>query len=166
MSGDTVLRPFTPADIAAMTRIYAHYVATSTVTFDEETPTEAGLATKFAAMVTDGHPVIIAELNNKVLGYAYASTYRPRPAYRFTCEDTLYLDPEVRGKGTGTLLMQKLIAEAQICGLKQMIGVIEATAAPSIALHKKFGFEIVGRYTDVGYKFERWHSTIHMQRAL
>lgn len=166
MSSDVILRPFDHADIPAMTRIYAHYVASSTVTFDEETPTEAGMAEKFTAMVAEKHPVIIAELNGEVLGYAYASTYRPRPAYRFTCEDTLYLDPEARGKGVGSLLMERLITDAQTNGLKQMIGVIEATAEPSIALHKKFGFEIVGRYTNVGFKFERWHSTVHMQRAL
>lgn len=149
-----------------MTRIYAHYVANSTVTFDEEAPTEAGMAQKFSAMTDLGHPVIVAEQDGQVRGFAYASTYRPRRAYRFTCEDTLYLDHKATGNGIGSLLMQELIIEAQSFGFKQMIGVIEASAQSSIALHKKFGFEIVGRNNDVGFKFERWHSTIHMQRAL
>lgn len=166
MPGDIIIRPFTPADIPAMTRIYAHYVKTSTVTFDEEEPTNQTMSEKFEAMTALGHPLIIAEQDGMVRGYAYASTYRPRPAYRFTCEDTLYLDPETRGAGIGSKLMADLIKRAQAFGFKQMIGVIEATAEPSIGLHKKFGFEIVGRNTDVGYKFECWHSTLHMQRAL
>jgi L-amino acid N-acyltransferase YncA len=166
MSGTLNLRPFTPADIPAMTAIYAHYVANSTVTFDTEAPTEKAMEEKFTAMAALGHPIIIAEKDGKVLGYAYASTYRPRHAYRFTCEDTLYLSPDATGQGIGSLLLEKLIEQSRAFGFKQMIGVIEAGADPSIALHKKFGFEIVGRHKDLGFKFDRWLSIVHMQLSL
>lgn len=166
MSTNLNLRAFSPDDIPQMTAIYAHYVVNSTVTFDTEPPNEKQMAEKFSAMVAMGHPVIVATEGDKLLGYAYASTYRPRYAYRFTCEDTLYLSPDATGKGIGSRLLERLITEARASGFKQMIGVIEAGAAHSIALHEKFGFEIVARHKDLGFKFERWLSIVHMQLTL
>ena len=161
-----LLRPFDIKDVPAITAIYAHYVEHSTVTFDTEPPSENSIANKFGAMVALKHPVIIAERDGKVLGYAYASTYRDRPAYRFTCEDTLYLAPEATGLGIGSLLLEQLITDAQNFGFRQMLGVIEASATPSIGIHKKFGFEINGRYPELGFKFDCWLDIVHMQRAL
>lgn len=166
MPANIALRGFEPADIPAMTSIYAHYVANSTVTFDTEAPSETEMAEKFVAMAAQNHPIIIAAEGKKVLGFAYASTFRPRFAYRFTCEDTLYLAPDATGKGLGSLLLKKLIEEARAFGFKQMIGVIEASAEPSIALHEKFKFEVVARHKDLGFKFDRWLSIVHMQLSL
>lgn len=166
MSTSIILRPFAPTDIPAMTAIYAHYVATSTVTFDTEAPSQADMMAKFTAIDAAGHPIIIAMEGDDILGFAYASTYRTRPAYRYTCEDTLYLAPNATGKGVGSRLLKELIEQARAFGFKQMISVIEAGAAPSIALHKKFGFETVARHKDLGFKFDRWLSIIHMQLTL
>ena len=163
---DTLLRPFTWADVPAITEIYRHYCETSTATFDLEAPGPAYIGEKFGHMVEDGHPVIIAERAGAVEGYAYASTYRPRPAYRFTCEDSIYLHPEATGQGLGRELLAALIGQSQSFGFKQMIAVITAESAGSIALHEKFGFHTVGRHAALGLKFDRWLDVVHMQRAL
>ena len=163
---DVLLRAFTWVDIPAITAIYAHYVETSTVTFDTEAPTEPRMAEKFAHMVGLGHPVIVAERAGQVLGYAYASTYRPRPAYRFTCEDSLYLHKDAVGLGLGSDLLAELIIQSQAFGFKQMLAVITAGTQNSIALHTKFGFRHIGVHEALGLKFDKWLDIVHMQRAL
>ncbi len=163
---DTILRPFAWSDIPAITAIYRHYVDNSAITFDTEAPGEAAIAEKYAGLVKLGHPLIIAERAGKVAGYAYASLYRPRAAYRFTCEDSIYLDPAETGKGLGRLLLTELLDQSKAFGFKQMLAVITADTANSIAIHEKFGFERVGYYSAVGYKFDRWHDIVHLQKAL
>lgn len=163
---ETILRPFTWSDVGPISTIYAHYVVNSTVTFDLDVPSEAFMAEKFGHMVDLGHPVIVAEEEGRVRGYAYASTYRPRPAYRFTCEDTLYLAPDAVGQGLGSRLMDELIVQSRAFGFKQMIGVITGGTEASIALHRKFGFAILGEFPQLGYKFDRWLDIVHMQRAI
>ena len=120
------LRGFSWRDVAEITAIYRHYVETSVATFDTEAPGESFIAEKFGHMVDLGHPVVIAEVDGRVAGYGYASTYRPRPAYRFTCEDTVYLAPYSIGKGLGTALLGEVISRSQAFGFKQMLGVIAA----------------------------------------
>lgn len=163
---DYALRSFTWADVPAITAIYKHYVETTAITFDTEPPSELAMAEKFGHMAKLGHPLIVAERDGKLLGYAYASTYRPRPAYRFTCEDSIYLDPEATGRGLGKALLTELLAQSTTFGFKQMLAVITADTANSIAIHEKFGFERVGYYKAVGYKFDRWHDIVHLQKAL
>jgi L-amino acid N-acyltransferase YncA len=163
---DYSLRPFAWSDIPAITAIYRHYVDNTAITFDTEAPGEAVIAEKYAGLKKLGHPLIIAEREGKVLGYAYASFYRPRAAYRFTCEDSIYLDPEATGQGLGKLLLSELLIQSKAFGFKQMLAVITADTANSIAIHEKFGFSKVGYYTAVGYKFERWHDIVHLQKAL
>jgi phosphinothricin acetyltransferase len=124
------------------------------------------MAEKFGHMVDLGHPVITAERDGQVIGYAYASSFRPRPAYRFTCEDTLYLAPEAVGQGIGTALLNQLITQSQAFGFRQMIAVITAEGKQSVALHHKLGFKILGTYPELGFKFDRWLDIVHMQRAL
>jgi len=141
-------------------------VKNAVVTFDLEVPSETAMAEKFGHMVDLGHPLIVAEEEGRVRGYAYASTFRPRPAYRFTCEDTLYLAPDAVGKGLGAKLMTELIAQSQAFGFKQMIAIITGGTEASIALHRKFGFEVLGEFPQLGYKFDRWLDIVHMQRAL
>jgi L-amino acid N-acyltransferase YncA len=163
---DVTLRPFRWSDIPAITAIYKHYVEETAITFDTEVPGEAAMAEKFAALVKLGHPLIVAEHDGKPVGYAYASFYRPRAAYRFTCEDSIYLHPDMRGKGLGRVILTELLAQSRAFGFKQMIAVITADTANSIAIHEKFGFRHVGRYEAVGYKFDRWHDIVHLQLAL
>jgi phosphinothricin acetyltransferase len=117
-------------------------------------------------MLELGHPVIIAETEGKTVGYAYASTYRPRPAYRFTAEDSIYLAPEAQGRGLGSALLGRLMEESKAFGFKQMLAVITAERANSIRLHEKHGFRLIGRYEKLGYKFDRWLDIVHLQRAV
>jgi phosphinothricin acetyltransferase len=160
------VRPFAWRDIPAITAIYAHYVEASTATFDTEPPNETFMAQKFGHMVELGHPVLVAERDDRLLGYAYASVYRPRPAYRFTCENTVYCAPDAQGMGVGTALVTQVIEQSRAFGFKQMIGVITAESTGSIRLHEKLGFRVVGTYTQVGFKFDRWLDIVHMQKGL
>jgi L-amino acid N-acyltransferase YncA len=163
---DATLRAFAWSDIPAITAIYRYYVTDTVITFETEPPSEAAMADRFGKMLDLGHPVVTAEVGGRVVGYAYASFYRPRAAYRFTCEDSIYLDHGAVGKGIGGQLLEHLIAVSGQTGFKQMIAVITSERANSIRLHEKLGFRHVGRYDAVGYKFDRWLDIVHMQRAL
>jgi L-amino acid N-acyltransferase YncA len=163
---DVSIRPFAWGDVPAITAIYRHYVVNSTATFDLDPPGETFMADKFGAMLDLGHPVYVAERDGDLLGYAYASVYRPRPAYRFTCEDTVYCAHDAQGQGIGTALLETVIDRARAFGFKQMIGVITAESEGSVRLHGKLGFREVGRYEAVGFKFDRWLDIVHMQKAL
>ena len=136
------------------------------ITFETEAPTEAVMAGRFGNMLDLGHPVLIAEDAGKVIGYAYASFYRPRAAYRFTCEDSIYLAPDAVGKGIGGTLLTALLDASRAAGFRQMLAVITAERANSIRLHEKHGFRMIGTYEATGYKFDRWLDIVHMQKAL
>ncbi|MBL8597197.1 MAG: N-acetyltransferase [Devosia sp.] len=163
---DLVLRPYRPDDIPAVTKIYGHYVRETVITFETSAPDEAEMANRFAAVAGKGHPLLIGEMGGEVVGYAYASTYRPREAYRFTCEDSIYLAPAVIGQGIGGKMLARLIEDSSKAGLKQMLAVITAERENSIRLHARHGFRMIGRYEALGYKFDRWLDIVHMQRAL
>ncbi|KKC31658.1 GNAT family N-acetyltransferase [Devosia psychrophila] len=163
---DFTLRSFRWADVPAITAIYNHYVEHTAITFDTEMPGEPAMAEKFGHLLELGHPLIVAEIAGKLVGYAYASFYRPRAAYRFTCEDSIYLHPDAKGRGIGKALLTELLAQSKAFGFKQMIAVITAETTNSIVIHEKFGFRHVGRYEAVGYKFDRWHDIVHLQLAL
>lgn len=163
---EPIFRNFAWSDVPAITAIYRHAVETSVATFDTEAPGEAAMAEKFGRMLELGHPVIIAEAEGKTIGYAYASTYRPRPAYRFTAEDSIYLAPEAQGKGLGSALLGRLLEQSKAFGFRQMLAVITAERANSIRLHEKHGFRLIGRYEALGYKFDRWLDIVHLQRAV
>ncbi|WP_244606602.1 GNAT family N-acetyltransferase [Arsenicitalea aurantiaca] len=166
MSADPILRPFAWHDVPAISAIYAHHVVHGVATFDTEVPSEAMMAHKFGTMIDLGHPVIVAERDGVLVGYAYASTYRPRFAYRFTCEDSVYLAPDATRQGIGNLLLGKLIAESRAFGFNQMLAVITGGTAASIRLHEKHGFRTIGHYPELGFKFDRWHDIVHMQLGL
>src|SRR3569833_4505692 len=119
---DLVIRPYSPADIPAVTRIYGHYVRETVITFETAEPDEAEMASRFSTIVGKGHPLLIAEQDGQVIGYAYASTYRPREAYRFTCEDSIYLAPDAVGKGLGSRLLARLIEDSSKAGEKKHKG--------------------------------------------
>jgi phosphinothricin acetyltransferase len=163
---EVVLREFRWSDVPAVTAIYRHAVEHTVATFDLEAPGETVLAEKFGHIRELGHPLIMAEQDGACVGYAYASTYRPRPAYRFTCEDSVYLAPELQGQGIGSRLLGALIEASRSCGFKQMIAVITAERANSIRLHEKHGFAMIGRHPQLGFKFDRWLDIVHMQKTL
>jgi phosphinothricin acetyltransferase len=163
---DFTLRPFGWADIPRIAAIYRHYVDETVITFETEAPSEAMMADRFGKMLDLGHPVIVAERAGAAIGYAYASFYRPRAAYRFTCEDSIYLDPAVTGEGIGSALLTALLEQSAAAGFRQMLAVITAERANSIRVHEKLGFRAVGRYDAVGFKFDRWLDIVHMQKAL
>ena len=164
---DFALRPFSWSDVPAITAIYSHYVHNSVATFDIEAPGESFMAEKFGHIQAQGHPIVMAEgRDGTLLGYSYASVYRPRPAYRFTCENSVYCAPEAQGRGLGSAMMAEVIAQSQAFGFKQMIAVITAEGAGSIRLHEKLGFRHIGRHEALGFKFDRWLDIVHMQKAL
>lgn len=163
---DLIIRPFSWSDVPAIAAIYAHYVEKTVITFETEVPSQAQMAERFGKLVDLGHPLLIAEEAGKVIGYAYASFYRPRAAYRFTCEDSIYLDKDVVGRGLGGLLLTRLLEESKAAGFRQMLAVITGERANSIRLHQKLGFRETGRYEAIGYKFDRWLDVVHLQKAL
>lgn len=166
MSGDLILRDPIPDDVPAITAIYRHYVENTVITFELEPPDEAEMAARIDAMRQKGHPYFVGERGGRIIGYAYASTYRPRPAYRFACEDSIYLDPDETGKGTGTAMLAELIERSRKAGFHQMIGIITEGTTASVRLHEKFGFETLGVFPELGFKFDRWLGIIHMQKSL
>jgi len=163
-----VIRPAASADIPAITRIYAHAVAHGTASFELEPPDEAEMSRRMQTLNDGGFPYIVAEADGALAGYAYAGAYRPRRAYRFSVEDSIYVDPSAQRQGVGRALLQRLIEEASARGFRQMIAVIGDSAhqAPSIGLHHALGFRTIGTLDGVGFKFDRWLDTVLMQRPL
>jgi L-amino acid N-acyltransferase YncA len=164
---DIVVRAPVPADVAAITRIYAHAVRFGTASFEIEPPDEAEMARRQRALIEGGFPYLVAEADAAVAGYAYAGPYRPRPAYRFSVENSVYVAPEAHQRGIGRALLDRLIAEATDRGFRQMIAVIgDSNQAASIALHRAAGFRLVGTIAVVGFKHGRWLDSVLMQREL
>ncbi|MBN8956806.1 MAG: N-acetyltransferase [Rhizobiales bacterium] len=162
-----LIRPAGPADIPAITPIYAHAVRHGTASFELEPPTEAEMARRQQALLDGDFPYLAAEADGTLVGYAYAGAYRPRLAYRFSVENSVYVTPEMQGRGVGRMLLEALIVAAEGRGFRQMIAVIGDSAnAPSIGLHRALGFRMIGTIESVGFKFDRWLDTVLMQRAL
>ncbi|MEK0082221.1 N-acetyltransferase family protein [Benzoatithermus flavus] len=161
------LRPAEPADLPAIHAIYAPEVLEGTATFELEPPDVEELGRRLAKVRALGLPWLVAELEGKVAGYAYAAPHRDRPAYRFTMEDSVYIARPARGRGIGRALLAAVVEESRRAGIRQMVAVIGDSAnAGSIALHAACGFVHAGTLRAVGYKFGRWIDTILMQRAL
>jgi L-amino acid N-acyltransferase YncA len=161
------IRPAVAADLPFITEIYAHEVRFGTATFELVPPDLAEMTRRFHALTDGGFPYLVAVLDGSVVGYAYAGAYRPRPAYRFTVENSVYLQPAAQRRGIGLQLLQRLITECEARGYRQMIAVIGDSAnAGSIGVHTKTGFQMIGTHPSVGFKFGRWLDTVMMQRAL
>ena len=161
------LRAAHESDVAAIAAIYAHHVKTGTASFETEAPDDAEMLRRFRDIAAKNLPYLVAEQDGVIVGYAYAGTYRPRLAYRFTVENSIYVHADYAGHGIGSLLMPALIDECRARGLQQMIAVIgDSGNAASVALHEKFGFRHVGILKNVGFKFECWLDTVFMQLEL
>ena len=164
---DAVIRPATPADLQAITDIYEDAVRYGTATFELTPPDLAEMTRRFNALCGGGFPYLVATIDGSVAGYAYAGHYRARPAYRFTIENSVYIAPSSHRRGIGTALLAELIALSTTQGFRQMIAVIGDSAnAASIGVHDRAGFDTIGTFPNVGFKFGRWLDTVLMQRAL
>src|SRR3954470_23695823 len=161
------IRPATEADLPFVTDIYQHAVRYGTATFELIPPDLAEMKRRFSILMEGGFPYLVAALEGRVIGYAYAGPYRPRPAYRFTVENSVYLQPAIHRRGIGLQLLERLIESCEARGYRQMIAVIGDSAnAGSIGVHAKCGFEMIGTHPNVGFKFGRWLDTVMMQLAL
>jgi L-amino acid N-acyltransferase YncA len=161
------IRPAEEADLPVITEIYEHAVRYGTATFELTPPDLAEMTRRYRALIDGAFPYFVAVTDRRVVGYAYAGAYRPRPAYRFTVENSIYLQPAIHRRGIGLQLLQRLIVECEARGYRQMIAVIGDSAnAGSIGVHTKTGFTLIGTHPNVGFKFGRWLDTVMMQRAL
>jgi phosphinothricin acetyltransferase len=162
-----LIRDATDADLGAIARIYGLHVTNGLASFELVPPTLEDLRSRRAAILQAGLPYLAAELRGEVVGYAYASAYRSRPGYRYTIEDSVYVDQRSGGLGLGTALLTTLIERCEAGPWRQMLAVIGDSAnAGSIALHRRLGFTHVGTFASVGFKLGRWVDTVLMQRPL
>ena len=162
-----LVRDAADADLPAVQAIYAHHVLYGLASFEEVPPTVEELRRRRSAVLELGLPYLVCELDNRIVGYAYAATYRTRPAYRYTVEDSVYIADGSGRRGIGTALLTALIARCEAGPWRQMLAVIGDSAnAASIGLHRRHGFAVIGTLPSVGYKFNRWVDSVIMQRAL
>ena len=162
-----MLRPATSADLPAIAAIYAHHVRHGLASFEVDPPSLAEMTRRFDAIAAGGFPYLAAHDGARLLGYAYASAYRARPAYRHTVEDSIYVAPDAAGRGIGRALLTRLVDDCTQRGFRQMLAVIgDSGNAASIGLHRACGFRECGVLQSVGFKFGRWVDSVVMQRPL
>ena len=161
------IRPSRDTDVATITAIYSHHVLTGTGTFEVTPPTESDMSARRADVLTKGLPYLVVEDASGVVGFAYCNWFKPRPAYRFSAEDSIYLDSRAHGRGLGRLLLQELMAQAERAGVRKLIAVIGDSAnRGSIGVHAGCGFVHVGVLSACGWKFDRWLDVVLMERSL
>jgi phosphinothricin acetyltransferase len=162
-----LIEPVDAADLVAVAGIYAHYVTDTVATFEERPPTVADWRRRCDDLAGLGLPFLVARVDGEVAGYAYAGPWRPKPAYRYTVEDSIYIAPDRTGQGLGHALLGALLPECARAGARQMLAVIADTGiGASVALHRSFGFADAGRLRGVGHKHGRWIDTVLLQRDL
>ncbi|WP_273791999.1 GNAT family N-acetyltransferase [Brucella anthropi] len=163
-----VIRDFQPADIETISAIYTEAVLNGAGSYEIEPPTKDDMEKRFAAFVEQGFPILVAEEDGRVLGYAYASYFRVRPAYRWLAEDSIYIAPDAKGKGIGKLLLRELIERVAALGFRQLLAVIGDGEhnIGSVKLHESLGFTHCGRIEGSGFKHGRWLDTVLMQLSL
>ena len=161
-----LIRDVREGDAAAMAGIYGHHVLNGTASYDIEPPSLADTLAKLRRITKAGWPFLVAEEDGRVAGYAYVTQLRDREAYRFTCENSIYVASDCTGRGIGRALLDALCERASAFGFRQMIAVIGGAEPASIALHERSGFAHAGRLRNVGFKKERWLDTVYMQKGL
>ncbi|HSV35333.1 MAG TPA: GNAT family N-acetyltransferase [Ramlibacter sp.] len=163
----STIRPSRDPDLPAITAIYAHHVLHGTGTFETTPPTQADMAARRADVLGKGLPYLVAEEGGQVLGFAYCQWFKPRPAYRFSAEDSIYLHPDAAGRGLGRALLGELAQEAEARGVRKLIAVIGDSAnAGSVGVHRSLGFTPVGVLKSCGWKFGQWLDVVLMEKAL
>ena len=168
MSGDgLIIRPSCDEDLPTIAAIYAHHVLNGLASFEEVPPEIEEIARRRGDIVARGLPYLVAEADGKVLGYCYAGPFRPRVAYRYTLEDSIYIDPAAVGRGIGRVLLTAVLARSEELGYRQMVAVIgDSGNAASIGLHAAMGFRRIGHIEAVGWKHGSWVDSVLMQRPL
>ena len=162
-----MIRPSRDDDIPAITAIYAHPLQSGTGTFEIDPPPVVEIAIRRSGVLARGLPYLVAEIDPQVLGFAYCSWFKPRPAHRFSVEDSVYLAPRAQGAGLGRALLAELMARAQAAGMRKLIAVIgDSRNAASIGLHRSVGFTEVGVLQSCGWKFGQWLDVVLMERSL
>ena len=161
------IRPSRDDDVAAIAAIYAHHVRNGTGTFETEPPSADDMATRRADVLSKQLPYLVAERDGQILGFAYCNWFKPRPAYRFSAEDSIYLADAARGQGVGSQLLAVLSQAAEDAGVRKLIAVIGDSAnAGSIGVHRAQGFAHVGVLKDCGWKFGQWRDVVLMEKSL
>jgi phosphinothricin acetyltransferase len=169
MEGSSVqirIRTVSVEDANAIAEIYGHHVLHGTASYEVDPPSVEDTVAKIRRITGPGWPFLVAEIGGNVAGYAYATQFRDRAAYRFTCEDSIYVDPEMMGRGVGRALLEALVEASAEHGFRTMVAVIGGAEPRSVALHSRCDFEHVGRLKAVGFKFGRWLDSVYMQRDL
>lgn len=161
----TIIRPLEEKDCAEILNIYAHYIKTTSYTFEIDVPTLEEFKTRIMSIAKD-FPFFVYEKEGKVLGYCYASAHNQRQAYRFSVNVSIYVDNAHMTKGIGTKLYDKLLASLKDKGYYNAFSCITIPNAPSISMHEKYDFQEVGRFKNAGYKFNEWHDILWMQKEL
>jgi phosphinothricin acetyltransferase len=161
-----VIRDATEADAGAIAAIYGHHALTGTASYDMKPPPAAFHRDKIGSVLAEGWPYLVAEQDREVVGYAYATQMRPRAAYRFTAEDSIYVHPDRLRRGVGRALLEALMQRSAEWGFRTMIAVVGGAEPASVALHEAAGFREVGRLKGVGFKFGRWLDSVYLQRDL
>jgi phosphinothricin acetyltransferase len=162
-----LIRPSRDEDLDAITRIYGHHVLHGTGTFETTPPSVADMTTRRADVLAKGLPWLVVEDGGELLGFAYGNWFKPRPAYRFSVEDSIYMAPEAAGKGLGRALLAELLAALERAGVRKVMAVIGDSAnAGSIGVHRALGFEPAGVISSCGWKFDRWLDIVLMQKPL
>lgn len=162
-----IIRPANPADLERIHAIYTFHVVHGTGSWEYEPPDRQAVAERYEAVIAGGFPYLVAEDNGQVIGYTYASAFRPRIGYRFTCEDSIYVAPDAQGRGVARALLTELIARCTALGLRQMLAVIgDSDNTASIGLHRALGFTLEADVNGLGWKFGRELGWVLMRRAL
>lgn len=162
-----IIRPSQTSDLPAITAIYTHHVLHGTGTFELDPPSQQDMATRRADVLAKGLPYLVACEGAQVIGYAYCTWFKPRPAYRFSAEDSIYMAPTALGRGHGRALLAELAAQAEKTGVRKLIAVIGDSAnLGSIRVHQSLGFAHVGVLKSCGWKFDQWRDVVLMDKAL
>ncbi|QDL55376.1 GNAT family N-acetyltransferase [Rhodoferax aquaticus] len=162
-----IIRPANDSDLPHITAIYGHHVLHGTGTFETSPPSQEDMQARRSDVLAKSLPYLVIEEGAEILGFAYCNWFKPRPAYRYSAEDSIYLAPAAAGRGLGKLLLTELITQAERAGVRKLIAVIGDSAnVGSVGVHKACGFTPVGTLSNCGWKFERWLDVILMERSL
>lgn len=162
-----LIRPSSDADLPAITAIYAHHVLHGTGSFETEPPSVADMTTRRADVLSKGLPYLVVEQDGKIAGFAYGNWFKPRPAYRYSVEDSIYMAPDLQGKGLGRALLAELMARFEAVGIRKVMAIVGDSAnTGSVGIHLALGFTQVGIVDSCGWKFGAWRDIVIMQKTL